>query len=345
MPLETSRPTDLYLPGPAEHAGHECRQPRAVATVAPSIFAHQTFFALALLLAMLGLTGPSVLAQGTESGKTFEATGATIYYEVRGAEAKGLPLVVVNGGPGFDHNYLHCSGVWDQLAKSRPVVFYDQRGNGRSGALKSGQTCTLADQISDLDALIAHLGYSKVDMLGHSWGGYLSMAYCARHPERIQRLIICDSAAPRWQDTEFMFKYVFPDKVAKEDTNDFAAALGDASAADENIRIYLSMLLYSEQKRDAFLAHASDYHNDREVNRLVNQDLQRFDLNPELPKFKFPVIVLTGRYDMNVAPSTAYKIHKEIPGSQFVVFERSGHLPFYEEPEKFLEVVSKFLEG
>ncbi|HYM01009.1 MAG TPA: alpha/beta fold hydrolase [Blastocatellia bacterium] len=280
-----------------------------------------------------------------ESGKTFQAPGATIYYEVRGAEAKGLPLDVVNGGPGFDHNYLHCSNAWDELAKTRPVVFYDQRGNGRSGALKPGQSCTLADQISDLDALIAHLAFDKVDMLGHSWGGYLSMAYSARHPERINKLIICDSAAPRWQDTEFMFKYIFPEKVAREDANNFASTLGDEQAAKENLEIYLSMLFYSEQKRDQFVAHASDYHNDREVNRLVNQDVARFDLNPELPKFKFPVLVLTGRFDMNVAASTAYRIHKQIPGSQFVVFERSGHLPFFEEPEEFISVVSKFLNS
>ncbi|HKV37680.1 MAG TPA: alpha/beta hydrolase [Blastocatellia bacterium] len=302
----------------------------------------------AVMVCMLFLSAPGLASPAlgqTEAGKTFQAPGATIYYEVRGAGARGLPLVVVNGGPGFDHSYLHCSDVWDELARARPVVFYDQRGNGRSGALKPGQSCTLADQISDLDALIVHLGYAKVDMLGHSWGGYLSMAYSARHPERIEKLIICDSASPRWQDTEFMFKYMFPDKVANEDANNLAVSLGDERAAEENLKTYLSMLFYSEQKRDQFLMHASEYRIDREVNRLVNQDLTRFDLNPELPKFKFPVLVLTGRYDINVAPSTAFKIHKEITGSHFVVFERSGHLPFYEEPEKFLEVVNQFLEG
>ncbi|MGH9824756.1 MAG: alpha/beta fold hydrolase, partial [Blastocatellia bacterium] len=327
----TSRPIDLFELGqpPGEGAFAHRSRPKLGAT---------TVLSLGLILSMLGI---SLTALGQdESGKTFQAPGATIYYEVRGAESKGLPLVVVNGGPGFDHNYLHCSKAWDDLARTRPVVFYDQRGNGRSGALKAGQSCTLADQISDLDALIAHLGYNKVDMLGHSWGGYLSMAYSARHPERIEKLIICDSAAPRWQDTEFMFKYVFPDKTAREDANNFAAALGDEHAAEENLKIYLSMLFYSEEKRDGFLAHAAEYHNDREVNRLVNQDVARFDLNPELPKFKFPVLVLTGRFDMNVAASTAFKIHNEIPGSQFVVFERSGHLPFYEEPEKFIAVVN-----
>jgi len=48
---------------------------------------------------------------------------------------------------------------------------------------------------------------------------------------------------------------------------------------------------------------------------------------------------------MNVAPLVAYKIHQGIPGSRFVVFERSGHLPFYEEPEAFVQTVESFLGG
>jgi len=117
-----------------------------------------------------------------EHGTTFAlADGTKIYYETTGG-GSGTPLVVVNGGPGFDHMYLHTSNVWDTLAKNRTIVMYDQRGNGRSDALKANQSCTLADQINDLDALRDHLGYKQIDLLGHSWGGYLVMAYTARHP-------------------------------------------------------------------------------------------------------------------------------------------------------------------
>src|SRR6188508_2033 len=72
-------------------------------------------------------------------GATFTTPGgARIWYEVRG-DARGRPLVMVNGGPGFDHTYVLCSDAWDTIARSRRVVFYDQRGTGRSGALKTGQ--------------------------------------------------------------------------------------------------------------------------------------------------------------------------------------------------------------
>jgi proline iminopeptidase len=282
-----------------------------------------------------------------EKGKTFEAPGATLYVEVLGTAA-GVPLVVVNGGPGFDHTYEHAAvpgtpSVWETLARARRVVFYDQRGNGRSGALKPGQSCTLADQIDDLDAVRAQLGADKIDLLGHSWGGYLVMAYAARHPEHIRHLVTVDSAAPRWADTVFLFKDIFPEGQERSDSFAFADALGDAAAGAAGIREYFHWLFYAPEKRDAFIAQVGTGVYNKAVNETIDHDLQRFDLNPELRKFKFPTLVITGRYDINVAPSVAYKIHKAIPGSQLAVFEKSGHLPFFEEPEAFVRTLDAFL--
>ena len=282
-----------------------------------------------------------------ENGRTFEAPGATLYVEVLGTAA-GVPLVVVNGGPGFDHTYEHAvvpgtTSAWETLAKKRRVVFYDQRGNGRSGALKPGQSCTLADQIADLEAVRAHLGTEQMDLLGHSWGGYLAMAYAARHPQRIRHLVTVDSAAPKWTDTVFLFKDIFPEGQERADGFAFADAQGDPAASEAVIREYLRWLFYSPEKRDAFIAQVPAGVYNKAVNEMLDRDVQRFDLNPEIRKFKFPTMVITGRYDINVAPSVAYKIHKAIPGSRFVVFERSGHLPFYEEPEAFVRALEPFL--
>jgi len=103
------------------------------------------------------------------------------------------------------------------------------------------------------------------------------------------------------------------------------------------------MLFVSAARRDEFLAHADSYHYARSVNAALNADLARYDMWPVLPTFRMPVLVLTGRYDINVAPSTAWKIHRAIPGSRWEVFEQSGHLPYFEEPEKFERVVGGFL--
>ena len=287
---------------------------------------------LALLAAALVSPLPAVEAkQAAPSGpgKTFQAPAATIWYEVRGSAA-GRPMIMVNGGPGFDHNYVLCSDAWDTLAKRRRVVFYDQRGNGRSGALAKEQTCTLADQVADLEALRAELHADKVDLLGHSWGGYLVMAYAARHPERVAHLIIADSASPKWADTDFIFKYIFPERSDQQSVLDFADSMGDSAAYSTSMNVYMGMLFVSTEKRDEFLSHAADYHFTRSVNETLNNELGKLDMWPVLPSFTMPTLVLTGRYDINVAPSTAWKIHKAIPNSRWEVFEKSGHLPYFE---------------
>jgi proline iminopeptidase len=297
-----------------------------------------------VLAVLLAFVVPAA-SRPAESGQTFEAGGVKLYYEVLGPAGRSSvpPLVVANGGPGFDHQYLHVSGVWSELAKDRAVVLYDQRGTGRSTA--AATPGKLADQIADLDALREHLGVKQIDLMGHSWGGYLAMAYTARHPDRVRRLVIVDSAAPRWGDTLFMFKEFYPERVASQDAVAFAAELGDKAASEASMLVYLSMLFYSPENRDTFLAAASGFHYSAEVNHALNADLARFDLGPELLKLKMPALIITGRYDANVAPATAWRIHQAIPGSRFEVFEKSGHLPFFEEPARFVQVVGGFLAG
>lgn len=303
------------------------------------LYLKAAIFAIALLLPALESAGA---AKRPENGTRFEAHGATIYYEVLGS-GSSLPLLVVNGGPGFDHSYMHVSNAWETLSQHRRVIFYDQRGTGRSITSTKGQTYTLADQISDLEDLRAQLGADKIDLLGHSWGGYLVMAYAARHPEHIAHLMIVDSAAPHFDDTIFLFKDVFPEGTEREDNLAFAEDMGDRTAVEANLHEYITMLFYSTQKRDEFVASFSPdaYHKD--VNEAVVNDIKRFDLNPELKKFRFPTLVITGRYDINVAPLVAYKIHQTIADSRFQVFEHSGHLPFFEEPDAFVQSVEEFL--
>src|SRR6185503_13059632 len=112
--------------------------------------------------------------------------------------------------------------------------------------------------------------------------------------------------------------------------------LGDAEAIAADLTEYMSMLFYTEEARAAFAARAPSLVYRQKVNKAVWNDLQRFDLNPELPKFRFPTLVITGRYDFNVAPSVAWSIHRAIPGSEFAVFEKSGHLPYCDESAAFV---------
>jgi len=182
--------------------------------------------ALAITFTLLALAA----AAADAPGKLIDGPGGKLFVDTRGS-ATGRPLLIVNGGPGFDHGYLLTSPVWDELAKTRRVVMYDQRGTGRSTPMKQGATLTLPDQLADIEAVRKSLGAEEIDLLGHSYGGTLVMSYTARYPQRVKKLLIVDSAAPKWKDTIFLFSQVFPDVNERVDSFEFAAQFGDRAAA------------------------------------------------------------------------------------------------------------------
>ncbi len=103
---------------------------------------------------------------------------------------------------------------------------------------------------------------------------------------------------------------------------------------------------FTESSEDVFLSvMGDDTEYNRNVSHLVIDGVQRFDLNAEIAKFRFPVLAACGRFDVDSPPLVAYTIHQAIPNSQLVIFEKSGHMPFFEVPEKFIAVVNAFLAG
>jgi proline iminopeptidase len=295
------------------------------------------------LLAMNLLLASFALAQQTPTNTGMIPTPeADLAYESYGAPGPATPVIVANGGPGLSHIYMLQNDVWTRLSHHHQIVFYDQRGTGKSKNVKPDASWGMDTQVSDLEAVRAKFGFQKFDLVGDSYGGLLAMAYAAAHPEHIERLILSDSAAPAWKDIVRVLPDVYPDVLEQIATREKSSS-GGTAAADQRIRDHFLMLFYSEANRDAYLGGVKDLESVPQVSAAVQKATKTLDLTPELPKFKFPTMVITGRFDMNVTPVTAWNIYKAIPGAKFVVFEKSGHLPSYEEPDKYVQVVEEFL--
>ena len=106
--------------------------------------------------------------------------------------ARGEPIIVLHGGPDFDHEYLLPD--MDRLAESFRLVYYDQRGRGRSFSGRPADEVDLAGEIDDLDAIRESFGFETVAVLGHSWGALLAMEYATRRPHRVSHLILMNTA-------------------------------------------------------------------------------------------------------------------------------------------------------
>jgi proline iminopeptidase len=102
-------------------------------------------------------------------------------------------IIVVHGGPGVTHDYLRPE--WDQLADSARVVYYDQRGCGRSASeLPYSWRAHLGDLGRVVDAATG--GKGRVALAGSSWGTRLAILYAAEHPERVTAVVL--SGTPGW---------------------------------------------------------------------------------------------------------------------------------------------------
>lgn len=270
-----------------------------------------------------------------------------LFYEVVGT---GDPIIVVHGGPGLDHNYLR-PGL-DVLAASHTLIYYDQRGTGRSVAPLDEAHINLDAFVEDIDELRMALGYDQITVLGHSFGGLIAMAYARAHPDRTHALILMDSSEPGHR---------FADETARrqaaartpEDSTDLAAAMADPgyAARDPEVmsRIYRIAFRGTMHVRD----RVDELHLDLlpatakdgcDVARLLGGSIgQDFDWWPTLGEITAPTLVLQGRWD--VPPQEmGRELAAAFPDGRFVALD-SGHLPYVEDPQGLAEAVSAFLTG
>jgi proline iminopeptidase len=282
-------------------------------------------------LIFLAVTGITPVTTPTGYVRTHDVD---IAYWTYGSARGTTPVIVANGGPGLSYIYMMQNDLWLRVARTRQVVVYDQRGTGHSDRMRRGAPQTMGAQVADLDAVRAHLGFGRFDLVGDSYGGLLAMAYTAAHPDRVDKLVLSDSAAPAWNDIVHLLPDVFPDIEAQ-----------DAHADPQtSLRNHFRMIFYSPEKRDAYLAGAQNLEYSPAIGSAVFAASKAIDLWPQLHHFACPTLVITGRFDLNVAPITAFKIAHAIPHAHVAIFERSGHLPAYEEPDRYVTVLESFLD-
>jgi proline iminopeptidase len=298
----------------------------------------KSLFALAVLM-------PGLLsAQVAHRLGSVHTTEVDLGYETFGTPGAEIPMIAVNGGPGLSHAYMMQNDLWQRVAAHRLVILYDQRGTGASKHLQPNAPQTMEAQIADLDAIRQTLSLERVAVLGDSYGGMIAMAYAAAHPEHVARLILSDSAAPSWKSMVHLLPQVFPDREEEGEKEAKKLAADPEAVARAGLVNHMRQMFYSTEMRDAYLTHMGDLGFEPAVGGAVQRATENLDLTAKLPGFHFPTLVITGRYDMNVAPLTAWRMAHAIPGAQLVFFEKSGHLPAYEEPDRYLQTLESFLK-
>ncbi|NWF50288.1 MAG: alpha/beta fold hydrolase [Ignavibacteriaceae bacterium] len=299
----------------------------------------------------------STLAQFPDSftdGKYYEVNGAKLWTLSFG---KGEPLFLIAGGPGNNHYYLR---IFDSLSTSNTLIYYDAFGRGKSDTAKVVTEYTLERDIEDLEVLRKEMGFDKINILGHSYGGVVAQGYAVKYPQNVSRLILANSfhSYLMWQEncdnSNHEIKTNYPE-VWEELMK--IRMKGFVSSDPVHYEIYGRVpygFLYAYNPENFKPDGRKPYPNPlnvklyyqmvgRDGDFLVTNDIGTFDYRRQLKDLKMPILIYGGRYDRVAVPRmmVEYKIY--CPQAEFVIFEKSGHNPQIEETSRLFKVIRKFL--
>jgi proline iminopeptidase len=262
----------------------------------------------------------------------------TMYYRDIG---QGQPIIIAHGGPDFDHTYLLPD--MDRLSEVARLIYYDQRGRGRS----SGEVdeVSMAQEVADLDGLRQHLGFGTVAVMGHSWGGLVALAYALRHPERVSHLILMGSVPASREDWQQVRQEVGSRMAPHEDRltalrESAAYQAGDLAAVHAYYQVWFSVAFKQPENLGRLNVSFSNFTPDiilraRAIEeRLYDETIKQpdFDLIPALKHLRVPTLIVHGDYDW-IPPAAIAPIAAAIPGARMVVLPDCGHFAYIEAPD------------
>jgi proline iminopeptidase len=279
--------------------------------------------------------------------------GAMLSYRDVG---QGLPVIVLHGGPGFDHRYLLPD--LDRLSDAFRLIYYDQRGRGQSAWNGPPAPASLQIEMDDLERVRQHFQLERAALLGHSWGGLLAMEYAIRHPERVSRLLLLNTCPASYDDFAlFERQLAVRDPQDAERMRDLDSdprmAEGDLGTRAAYYRLYFKPTVRPPELLDRLIAHLQVGWTRESVlsarvstGRLFPETVAKpgYDLLPALAQLRIPTLILHGDYDFIPLPC-ADRIAKAIPGAHLVVVRNCGHFSYMERPDEVRQALVEFFQA
>ena len=267
-------------------------------------------------------------------------------------EGKGLPVVLIHGGPGATHHYFHPS-----LSKAKDfarIIYYDQRGCGLSDYVAGGGY-SVDQATDDLESLRKELKIEKWILFGHSYGGLLAQCCAIKYPENIAGLVLVCSH-PGFLDLSFLgfFKRqneYLTERERKRIKKIHALYIAKKLTVEQTL---FNAFLNGDWKRQHFYRPSKErlsqialyeWKHDTDFNDVMSQDSRKINIKGAFENCPIPTVLIEGKWDLSASLDKPAIFQKNHPLSQLFMFENSGHCPFADETERFLQVLRHFLEN
>jgi pimeloyl-ACP methyl ester carboxylesterase len=252
-----------------------------------------------------------------------------LYYEVHG---KGKPLLLVAGLASDSQSW---QPIVEELSRDYRVIVFDNRGAGRTSPVDVDLTIPLI--ADDCVALVNHLGFNAVSIVGHSMGGFVAMDCAIRYPDRVDTLILAATSYFNSQRNNALL-------------SDWISYLESGM----DLRLWFRNIFYWIFSRDFFeneetlneairLAIEYPYPQSKTAFRKQVEAIAAFNCLQALPNITSKTLVVCGKEDLLFPPEESIALSKKIPGARFTLIEKAAHSIHMEYPRVFTQKILDFL--
>ncbi len=283
-----------------------------------------------------------------------EMNGVTHWIKVAGKENNTIPLFIIHGGPG-GNLYIFERTVGPYLSQDRTVVYYEQRGCGRSDKPIDDNAYSMEELVDDFGKIIEWTGSEKIDLLGYSFGGELALEFTSNFPNLINKIISGPSLIHL--QTQYMIQIagflsiasitlvnrieeILQEKTSIEHKYKQVWEIVDQETIDR--LLFVDPEVASKYRQ---LVTESNLHN----TGLMLGALQKNPVTPplyeRLSNIHHETLIITGVYDRSTGISISNLINRNLSNSEWILFNNSAHFPELEETEKFVRSVLDFLKA
>jgi proline iminopeptidase len=277
----------------------------------------------------------------------FTTSTAVPLYWARYGQEKGRKLLLLHGGPGADHCYMLPQML--HLGERFDLTFYDQRGGGRSKT-DARIPITWRTHVEDLGAIVTEFRLEPLSIVGYSWGAMLALLYAIeqrRNPHLVPpaRLALM-SPAPLTREYRRQFEAAFARRQQSPEIQKFREELAASGLKEKDPAAYrqrafeLGVAGYFSDPRKA--RDLTPFRVVARVQESVWESLADFDLLRDLEGIRLPSIVIHGRDDPIPIASTVEAARAL--GTNLVVLDECGHVPYVEQPESLFAALDPFLD-
>jgi proline iminopeptidase len=304
------------------------------------------------LAAALAAAGWPARAQ---EGYVVTSDSARLFYRLvgRGPDT----LIAIHGGPGVDLESIAAD--FAPLTARHAVLFYDQRGAGRSELPADTTRLFAARQVQDLDEVRRHFGLKRVTLVAHSYGPLLAASYALAHPEAVRRLVFFGPVPPRRGDFWQRFGKAMGERLDSTSSARLADAgrrLADPAADTRQAcrdlwAIALRPRLAEPERTQRLIKSdlcASDPAGIRyglgTTNRVVMGSFGDWDLRERLRHLETPTLVVHGE-DEAIPMDLVQEWVTSLPHATLIKVPRAAHFTYVERPELVWPAVERFLAG